>query len=368
MNEKYQTDEVREEGFPVDLTEQEYLAFNMIIARKMGALRTQTPIMILFAVYFAVDVISLVKDYLDTGTFSLSLAVIALVTLACAVLSATMMPARVKKGAKASFLMNNHNGYYGEITVTPYAIMKNIGEETVTIPFTEQTIYIEDDGFMAFTTAGQPRSIVLPARCMTEEMASQVRQMVFAPTARLQRRVFARMQANAAEPIPHRSFLADPQTLYTLDFQYTGEELSKLFIDTALKQYFQSLPTVAAMSVLAGLLMAMLQEQVLWFPCLSLGIIFGYLLITVIMAKSRTKRAGENENRTHLSLTDRGMELRVSPSGQRLNFGWQSVERAVERETCVEFFHSGGNLLRIPKRAITDFEEFRRVVDLYVKK
>ena len=67
-------------------------------------------------------------------------------------------------------------------------------------------------------------------------------------------------------------------------------------------------------------------------------------------------------------LTDRGIELRLSPSGQRLSFGWQCVERAVERETCVEFFHSGGNLLRIPKRAIADFEEFRRVVDGNMKK
>ena len=113
--------------------------------------------------------------------------------------------------------------------------------------------------------------------------------------------------------------------------------------------------------------MAMLQEQVLWFPCLSLGIIFGYLLISVLTAKSRGKKAGETQNRTHLTLTDRGIELRMSPSGQRLSFGWPGVERAVERETCVEFFHSGGNLLRIPKRAIEDFEEFKRVVDEYKK-
>ncbi len=367
INETYQNDR-QDEGFPVDLNEQEYLTFNLTIARKMGALRTQIPIMILFAVYFAVDVISLVKEYLDTGTFSLSLAIIALVTLACAALSATAMPARIKKSAKASFLMGNQNGYYGEVTVTPYAIMKNIGEETITIPFDEHTIYVEDRDFMAFTAAGQQRSIILPARCMTSEMASQVRQAVFAPQVSLQRRVFARMEAKATVPIERRSFLATPQTLYTVDFQYTEEELSKLFLDVALKQYFQSLPTVAVMAIMAGLLLVMLNEQVLWFPILSLGIIFGYLLITVITARSRGKKAGESENRTHLTLTDRGIKLRVSPSGRRLSFGWQSVERAVERETCVEFFHSGGNLLRVPKRAIADFEEFRSIVDGNMKK
>lgn len=367
MNEEYQ-EEIREEGFPVDLNEQEFMAFHMALAKKMGALRTQTPIMILFAVYLVVDIVTFVKEYIDTGTFSLSLAIIALVTLACAALSMTVVPARIKKNAKAGFLVGNQNGYYGEITVTPYAIMKNIGSETVTIPFSEQTLYVEDKEFMAFTTAGQQRSIVLPARCMTPDMAAQVRQAVFAPNVSIQRRVFARMEARASAPIPRRDFLAAPQTLYLVDFQYTEAELSKLFMDVALKQYFQSLPTVAAMSILAGLLMAILQEQVLWFPCLSLGIIFGYLLITVITAKNRGKKTDAVQNRTHLSLTDQGITLRISPSGQHLNFGWQSVERAVEREAYVEFFHSGGNLLRIPKRAIEDFEEFRRVVDEHFKK
>lgn len=368
MNEGYQAEEVREGGFPVDLTEEEFLNFSMTIAKKMGALRTQTPIMVLFGVYLVVDFVSLIKEYADTGNFSVSLALIALVTLACAVLSMTIMPARIKKAAKASFLVGNQNGYYGEITVTPYAIMKNIGSETISVPFDEHSIFIEDQGFMAFTAAGQPRAIVLPARCMTPEMASQVRQAVFAPNVRIQRRVLARMEARAVQPIPRRAFLGAPQTLYTVDFQYTEGELAKLHMDVALKQYFQSLPSVSAMAILAGLLTAMIAEQVLWFPVLSLGIIFGYLLVMVITAKSRGRKAGELPNRTHLTLTDRGIELRLSPSGQRLSFGWQGVERAVEREECVEFFHSGGNLLRVPKRAIEDFEEFRNVVDTYVKK
>ena len=367
MNQEYESYQSKEAGVPVDLNEREYLDFNMTIARKMGALRTQKPMLVLFAVYLVVDVISLIKDFLDTGRISWTLLVIAVVTLACGAITLYAMPARICKIAKANFLTGNQNGYYGELTVTPHAVMKNIGDETITIPLDEHAIYLEDKGFMAFTAQGQTRSIVLPVRCVTPQMAAVIREAVFAPTARIQRRVFARMEAAAPAPIPRRDFLALPQTLYTLDFTYTEQEAAKLFWDVAIKQYFHSLPTVSAMAIMAGLLLAILQEQVFWFPLVSLGIIFGYLVILTVQARSRGRNAGATGNRTHLTLTDRGMELRISPTGQRLSFGWQGVERAVERDDCVEFFHSGNHLLRIPKRAIDDFEEFRCVVDTHVR-
>ncbi len=368
MNQHFQSYETMQEGYPVDLNEQEFLEFHMTLARKMGALRTQKPMLVLFAVYLVVDVISLIKDFLDTGHISWTLLVIAAVTLACGAMTLYAMPARIRKTAKANFLTGNLNGYYGEITVTPHAVMKKIGDETVTVPLDEHAIYLEDKGFMAFTAQGQTRSIVIPARCVTPQMAAVIREAVFAPTARIQRRVFARMEATAPAPIARRDFPAPPQTLYTLDFTYTEQEAVKLFRDVAMKQYFSSLPTLSAMAIMAGLLLAILQEQVFWFPLVSLGIIFGYLAILTVQASSRGKNAGATGNRTHLTLTDRGIEWRISPTGQHLAFGWRGVERAVERADCVEFFHSGNNLLRIPKRAIDDFDEFKRVVDAHHKK
>ena len=367
MTQEYEFHQPNEAGIPVDLNEQEYLDFNLTLARRMGALRLQKPMLFLFAVYLAVDVISLIKEFVDTGRISWTLLIIAAVTLACGCLVLTVMPARIRKTAKASFLMGNQNGYYGELTVTPHAVMKNIGDETITVPLDEHSIYLEDKGFMAFTAQGQSRSIVLPARCVTPQMATAIREAVFAPTARIQRRVFARMDAAAPAAIPRRDFPAPPQTLYTLDFAYTEQEAAKLFKDVAMKQYFQSLPTVSAMAIMAGLLLTILQEQVFWFPLISLGIIFGYLLLLLLQARARGKNPVATENRTHVTLTDRGVELRISPTGQRISFGWQGVERAVERADCVEFFYSGNNLLRIPKRAIDDFDELKRIVDTHVR-
>ena len=362
-----QPQEQSETGVPVDLTEQEFLDFSMTVAKKMGVLRTQIPMLILFGVYLVIDLVSFVREYLQTGTISLYLLSIALITLVCAGLSVGIMPRRIKKAAKASYVSGSQTGYYGELFVTSYAVMKNIGTETVSVPLDEHSIYLEDKGFMAFIAQGQQRTIVLPARCITPDTAKCIREAVFSEKARLQRRVFARMESKASEPIARRELSGTPTSLYTVDFSYNEKEIAKLHMDVAMAQYFRSLPTVSAMSVMAGLLMAILQEQLWWFPCLSLGIIFGYLLLTALTANARGKKMGEMPNRTHLTLTDRGIDVKMSPNGQHVTCGWQGVERAVERADCVEFFHGGGHLLRVPKRAIEDFEEFRRVVDDHIK-
>ena len=364
-----QTPEGREDvGFPVDLTEEEFLQFSMTVAKKMGPLKRQKMTLILFAAYLIVEAIGIVSIYLESGTWSLYLLALMGITAACVIPTLVIMPRKILKSSKAAYKTGNHSGYYGEITVTPHGIMKYIGDETVTIAFNEQTLYVEDREFMAFTAANEQRSILLPARCMTPEMAKTVREAVFAQDVRLQRRVFGRMDARASVPIERRSFADATQTLYALDFQYSEEELKKIITDGAWKRYADNLPSVAMMACLAGILMAMLQEQILWFPGVSLVFIFGYMLMTVLPPILGANAASQQPIRHHITLTDRGLEIRLSPSGKRMNIAWQGLERAIERPSCVEFVHSGGNVLRIPKRVIDDFDEFRRVVDTHFQK
>lgn len=361
------TDE-REAGYPVDLTEDEFLRFSMTVATKIGPLKTQRSLMIVFAIYFVITLIGFVKTLLDTGEISIALLSMMALTAVSAAVSLTLMPSRVKKGAKASYRAGSTNNYYGELTVTPYAIEKCIGDETVSIPLNEHTMYLEDRSFMAFSAAGQQRSIILPARCMTAAEAARVREVVFAQSVRVNRRVFGRMEALAATPIERRPFPCAAQTLYTVDFQYQEDEIAKLQSDIAWRQYIQSLPGFSMLSILIGLLMAFLEEQVLWFPGVSLTLILGYLVLTVVLSKSRARRAAATQNRTRVTFTDRGIETVISPTGQRQSIGWQGLERAVERADCVEFFYSGQHMLRIPKRAVEDMDELKRIVDAHFQK
>lgn len=356
-------EQAQEQGYPVDLTEQEFLKFSMVVARKMGTLRSQTLIMGLYAVYLIITIVGIVTTFMESGQLSFALLGMMALTMAGAVLTFTLMPSRVKKAAKASYRLGNQNGYYGELSISHTAVMKNIGHETVTIPLTPQTLYIETKEFMSFTTAGQQRSIVLPARCMTPEMATAIREVVFSSKVNLNRRVFDRMEAAAVAPIARREFPGDPQTLYTVDFQFLPEEFSKLSMDVAFEQYTKQFFGYSMMAILLGLMLAMLQESIWWFPGVSLAMIVGHLAFTFIRAKVNAARGGEMEIRTHVTFTDLGVEIRVSPNGQRMSVMWQGLDRVVERRDFVEFYHGGGHLLRIPKRAIRDFEEFRQVVD-----
>ena len=179
MHETVQEEEQQPYTFPVDLTEKEFLRFSMTLARKMGTLRMQYFIMGIYAVYAVITTVGIVTTFTETGQISLSLVGMLVLTLAGAALTMALMPSRVKKSAKATYAVGNQNGYYGEITVTETAISKYLGDETVTVPLnTPQSMYVETKDFMSFSTAGDQRTIVLPARCMTEETAKAVREAV----------------------------------------------------------------------------------------------------------------------------------------------------------------------------------------------
>ncbi len=355
-------------AYPTDLTEQEFLKFSMNVAKKMGTLRSQNLFVGMYAVYFAITTFAFVNNWMQTGEISFMMLGMLLLTVASAVLTFTLMPARVKKSAKATFALGNYNRYYGEVSLTPQAIVKNFGDETLVIPLNAQSVYVETRDCMAFSTTGVGRSIILPARCVTDEMAAAIRKVVFDPQCTIKRQVIARMQALATEPIEKQEFPKEPQTLRVLDYQYTPEEFSKLSFASAWRRYVSSFPGMSMLAVLLGLMLALLQENPWWFPIVSLVMIVGYLAILMLNAKISASRAMQIDVRTRVVVSDRGLDVSVIPSGARLRVIWNSIDRAVDNGAFVNFHHGGGQIVSIPKRCIADFDEFRAVVDQYMKK
>ena len=369
MHETVQEEEQQPYTFPVDLTEKEFLRFSMTLARKMGTLRMQYFIMGIYAVYAVITTVGIVTTFTETGQISLSLVGMLVLTLAGAALTMALMPSRVKKSAKATYAVGNQNGYYGEITVTETAISKYLGDETVTVPLnTPQSMYVETKDFMSFSTAGEQRTIVLPARCMTEETAKAVREAVFGEKSTLNRRVFGRLQPQATEPIPKRAFGEEAEVLYKVDFTYTPEEFSKMTKELAWKRSMSNFTGFSMMAVLLGAMMAMLEESIWWFPGVSLTMIAGFLLVSLLSGMSLARRASVMEFRTHVTITDRGIRIAVSPQGRQMSVIWAGMTRVVEYPAYVDFSCNGGHLLRLPKRVIGDMETLRSVVDANMPK
>ncbi len=361
------TTERQPRGYPVDVTEEEYVHFSMKMAKTFGALRMQLPTAICFSLYLLIAVGLIVWEYMDTGTLSWVLMAVAAISVLCAVPGLLWMPQKTKRTARKTYHDNNDNGYYGEILIENGEILKIGGYKRWVIPLNEGSLYVEDTEFMVFASAGSKGHVVLlPARCVTEEMAAAIRAAVFADNSRIKRRVLHRMQARAAAPIPLREPLALPQTLWSLRFTYQPEELKTLLTDVGRARLVKQLPITVIGSLGAGMAMVMCFESAWALLFTTPAMILLITLVSSLNAAATAKRISQTQTmQVTVNLTERGLDYEILPRGRKIYIRWQGIERAVETETAVELTLSNSELLRIPKRCIDDMETLRSVIDTH---
>ncbi len=357
--------------FPADLTKEEFTDFYMAMSRTNGPLRMQKPTVLFLGIYMLMSIVLFVCSSVQNGTLDWELLLIVLcMAVLCAVLL-PLLPRRVRKNAQLLYEQGSDNGYYGLVHLYETGIFKETESGTVQVPFSPTSSYLEDEGFMAFFARGSERAIVLPARCLTQEDADLLRRRVFASTVTMQQRVIRRMIPRASAHIAQREISSAVQTpLLTLDFEYTREELEKLTADTGLHRYIRSLPVTAVMSVMMGLLVGALAENVPVGGLTAVGTLLLYLAAATVFPRFRVRRAlnaSPQTARLCVSFSDGGISFHAGSGGQKRSFAWERISRAVERKGCVEFF-CGTGVLRIPKRCIPDMEELRAVVDAHMPK
>lgn len=354
-------------GIPVDLTRDEFVEYHVAIAKTFGTLRMQLPTVILFLVYLVVIGTFAVTTYVETGIVDIVMILMLAVTVACGGIVLYMMPRRVKKTAVTVYEAGNINGYYGEISITQTDIKKDLGKETVSIPLNERTMYLETESFMAFSTVGENRAIILPARCVTEGMAKAIRNTVFAPDCRVVKRIVKRMTANASEPIARREWDSEPQTLAETTIRYEEKEVKKQMSDMNLKKYIESLPLTATLGLMLGAMFATAEESLLIFFITAIAVVLGMLLVSMLNAGARAKQMLMNDRVTiRVALTDRGVRVSTPSQTRPSMLRWESVEKAVENPDSIDII-GAGQFIRIPKRCIDDVQGFIAVVDKYVK-
>ncbi len=357
--------ETVERGYPVDVKEEEFVQFSMTLAKTFGALRMQLPTAICFTLYMVLAAVLIVWEYLDSGTISWVLIAVAALSVVCAVPGLIVMPRKTRRTAEKSYRDNNDNEYYGELIVRQGEIVKLGGYKRWSVPLNATTLYIEDTDFMAFTAmGGWQQVILLPARCLTEDMAAAIRRQVFDPACTVNRKVLHRMNARATAPLPMRDLPQLPRTLWSCRFAYTPEELRALMSDTGQRRLVKSLPVTALGSFGAGLAMMLCFESV-WALVLTAPLtLLLALLVSSLNAAATAKRTAATQTvRVNVTLTDRGVEFDIQPGGQKMHLRWQAIGRATETDTAVELYYADHRLLRIPKRCIDDMDELRALID-----
>ena len=354
-------------GYPVDVTEEEFVQFSLTMAKTFGALRLQKPTAVCFVLYLLIAIGLVVWEYIDTGTISWVLLSVAALSVVCAVPGLIWMPRKTVRDAKKTYQTNNDNRYYGEIVFENGELIKIGGCKRWVIPMSDTALYVEDTDFMAFASVGNIGNVVLlPARCMTEEMAGAVRAVVFADNSRIKRRVLHRMQAGTQTPIPLREPMPLPQTLWSLRFTYQPEELKTLLTDVGRQRVVRQLPVTVMGSIGAGLAMWLCFESLSALFITTPAMILLMTLVSSLNAAATAKRVSQTQTvQIQMHLTERGLDYEMQPSGRKVYVRWQGIERAVESDTAVELTLTGGELLRIPKRCIDDMETLRSVIDTH---
>ena len=348
---------------PVDLTQEEFVRFHLLFHKKFGRLKMQKPAVVMFTLYMLYFLVMMGQLWMETGEFPLAMVCVCVLFAASMAVTMVMLPRRMSKAAENNYRVCEKNGYYGECTLTAAEIRKDTGDSEEVMPLTERTLYVETADGMAFLMmTGEHKTIFLPARCMTEEAAKAVRDIVFAPSCRIQRRVIARMTALADKPMERRLLFEEAPTLYTVDVVYEESELKKLGSDHAWHRFGKGIPLFLSVALFLGAAMAMAFEEVFAGLVTIPAAVLLYLLAMLLRARRDVQnicRAGRQ--RLTLAVTQQSLTFRQPPAAPTTVL-WKHVERAVETPDSVEFYY-GGSFMRVPKRAIDDMDTFRRIVD-----
>lgn len=352
------------QGFPVDLTEEEFLAYHMLSARVAGPLRGRTVQLVLSVVLCALLIGAVVYGYYAFGEMDWFTLIAAVALGALAVIMWTVIPVRMRKQAHRLYQQTVDSGYsyYGMVEVRPTEIVK-VGQETTTaIPFNGNALFIENGEMQVFISR-QGRAIVLPARCMTPETAAMVR----AAADRLpspNRRFIARLQPGCQpveEPAPVETVILWEQTV-----RYTPEEYAALAKSRLVSQFWRRLPHLTGLSLMLAVLFSWGEETILPAVLTFLTVMGIQVLFGLILPYRRIPRQPvdlpASLTTVEVTFTDRGVKLR---SGEQFaSLPWSAVEHVYDRGDYAELLYQNQSL-RIPKRLITDLDAFDRLLKQY---
>ena len=352
--------------FPANLTRDEYLQFNLLVARTTGTLRHQKlQIGVLIGMIAAGFCILCVSKFVYQYVDGLIVAML-LVLMGLALILFGGMPGYIRRAAARAYDQTVRKGhtYYGTIHVLEDRMTKKSRMSQVTIYYEGKASFIESRDLLVLSEPGN-KSIVIPARCLTKEDADVIRRCVREKVDKSRLFTFGDLVPRAAARMNSHTEEPDDKELLVITVQYTPQEFVSMVSDKSLKGFVRTLPVYGSISILTGLLIGMLNGYywgLITFVCL-ISIIF---LLTVgwtrLRAALSVRRMPPEALTLRIGLSEKGMTIRSPQQPEQLEYIWPMVTSAVERTDSVEF-QAGNMFLRIPKRSISDLQTLKALVD-----
>ena len=362
------TDSIPSERKPwyVDLTRDEFIAFRMLTARLMGPLRQRIPMLVVSIVCFVATMGFAIFEWLTSSIPYPDpvLVVGALLVLIPALILCVYVPQRMKKQAGKQYDRSVQAGmdFCGELFIYPDCIEKASSTVTASVRFDERMLFIETAEMMVITAIGSP-AIVLPARCLTEGMAYQVRQAVERLPIR-NRKFLGRIQPKG-EAVAAPKPMAKPEELWVNTFTYTTDEYAVVLRGIIQQHFWKMSPVLTGVSMMGAL--AFGYDGIDLLPCIGYFLAFMLVLIlfNLILPLRRVKTQSASLSAHDLTMQVRmdTMALRVKlPKGGENWVLWCDVDHVYEREDFVEVVHNKNASLYIPKRVIEDLDALDAVI------
>lgn len=356
------TPQVEENPAPkwyVDLNKEEFVAFHMLTARYFGPLRQRIPTLVVSALSFLMLAGYAAFEWATknfVGSPDPVLLVGALLVLIPSLLVCGYVPYRLRRTAAKQYDRSVDAGmdYCGQLIVYPDCIEKVGHATTGHVRLDERTLFIETAEMMVISVIGSP-AIVLPARCMTDEMAAAVRDAMNRVPAR-NRRFVARLQCRG-EAVPAPTPKAKSEELWVTTFTYTPDEYATVLRGIIQQHFWRLSPLLAVVAVMGAFAFGYNGESLM--PCIGYFLAFMAVLILVnlVLPLRRVKRQAASLSAHDLTLQVRldTMAVRTKlPKGAENWVLWCDVDHVYEREDFVEIVHNKRSSLFIPKRCIDD--------------
>ena len=318
--------------FPADLTREEYIEFS---TGTSGQGHKLYPALMLMCV--GIGVFMGVED----GWTVESIAIIA-VSAALMLLSAWGLPwyRRRKMGRQYDLSLKTGYDFYGTVRFYGDRVEKVCCGDVSAVRYAD-AVFFENEKMMVFAVRGG-RSLVLPARCMTETDAEAVRAVVRERIPSQRQMLRRRMTARAVERLapPPAVDLPEEQELLFLTVRHTPKTFGKQAARQAHLRFTASLPLMLVLDALFALLVGVTYGFVVGLA-LFIAVLLVPWLMQVVLTGRRAKRAAEMQDEpflcVYVRVTDRGLHVRANAAQGDGFVSWKAVARAVEGREHVDF-------------------------------
>lgn len=361
------TDQPEKKEWIIDLNREEFVAFRLLLARVNGPLRMRIPTLVVAIGCCLLMAGIAIEEWWVAGWQGYPDPVL----ICCAVLALLpgfytwfYVPAKMKKTAGQQYDRSLSAGmtYCGRLTVTPDYVEKAGSTATAHVRLDDRTLFIENAEMMAFVTAGSP-ALVIPARCLTEEMATAVRSAADRLPMHCRRFIARVVPGNeTAEWVE----TPQPEELWVSTFTYTPKEYATVLRGLIIQHYWRTAPMTVVTATCGALLFGWNELNMLRCIPYFLVILAVLTLFNLVFPLSRIKRQVYTLSAHDLTMQVRmdTLALRVkAPKGGENWALWCDVDHVYDKDEFVEFIHNKHATLHIPKRAIDDLATFESVVN-----